>query len=62
MALPQAPVTDLNLVGKVLSPEPLRTNEELDRFYRREVNEVRGEDATARLAMKYRQAFDGAPY
>jgi len=62
MALPAAPVTDLKAVEKVLSLEPLRTNEELDRFYRGEVNEVRGEDATERLAMKYRQAFDGAPY
>jgi len=62
MALPPAPVTDLKAVEKVLSLEPLRTNEELDRFYRGEVNEVRGEDATERLAMKYGQAFDGAPY
>ena len=62
MALPQAPVADLKMIPQVLSPKPLLTNEELDRFYRREVNEVRGEDATLRLAAKFRQAFRAVPY
>lgn len=62
VALPLAPVTDLNDLEQVLSPEPLTTNEELDRFYRPEVNAVRGDDATARLARRYRSAFGGTPY
>ncbi len=62
VALPPAPVTDLNDIEKVLSPKPLITNEELDRFYRDEVNEVRGEDETAKLARKYRLAFEAVPY
>jgi hypothetical protein len=62
VALPPAPVTDLNDLEKVLSPEPLMTNEELDRFYRPEVNVVRGDDTTARLARRYRSAFCAVPY
>lgn len=61
-ALPAAPVTDLNAVEQVLSLKPLLTNEELDRFYRPEINEVRGEDTTVALAGKYRQAFGAVPY
>jgi hypothetical protein len=62
VTLPPAPVTDLNYVEQVLSPEPLWTQDELDRFYRKEVNEVRGKDAIVRLATRYRQAFGAAPY
>ena len=44
-----------------LSPEPLIGKEEFERFYRGEINAVRGEDTVARLSRKLQQAYGAVP-
>ena len=52
------PATNLNDLYLTLRPDPLIEKEDLDRFYRGEVNEVRGEDTVARLSRKLQQAYE----
>lgn len=56
------PVTSLNDLHLTLRPDPLINKEDLDKFYRGEVNNVRGEDTVARLSRKLQQAFGSVPF
>ena len=51
------PATDLDHLYRTLRPEPLIDAEEFRRYYRGQVNEVRGDDTVARLSLKLQQAF-----
>jgi hypothetical protein len=54
--------TSLDDAYKTLSPEPLLTKEELDTFYRDQVNQVRGDDKVARFALALNRSFGGSYY
>jgi hypothetical protein len=56
------PATELDHLHLTLRPEPLIGPEEFRRFYRPQVNEVRGEDTVARLSLKLQQAFRTLPF
>jgi hypothetical protein len=56
------PATDLDQLHLTLSPEPLIGKEEFARYYRSQVNEVRGADAVAGLKQKLRQAYGTVPF
>ncbi len=45
-----------------MSPEPLTGTEEFARYYRPEVNQVRGGDAVVGLSRKLRQAYGTVPF
>jgi|GEM_PF-4324790 flagellar biosynthesis regulator FlaF len=51
------PATDLDHLHLTLRPEPLVEPEEFKKYYRPEVNQVRGEDTVARLSRKLQQAY-----
>src|ERR1035437_6164975 len=51
------PATDLDHLYRTLRPEPLIDAEEFKRYYRGQVNEVRGDDTVARLSLKLQQAY-----
>lgn len=54
--------TSIHDVWRTLSPEPLRTPEELDSLYRPDVNVVRGQDLVARLKLELGRAHGGPEY
>ncbi len=56
------PATNLNDVHKTLSPEPLLTNDELDAFYRGQINDVRGGDQVEPMALNLGWSSGGAFY
>jgi hypothetical protein len=56
------PATDLDHLYLTLSPEPLTGEEEFKRYYRPQVNEVRGGDAVVGLSQKLRQAYGTLPF
>ena len=56
------PAETLEDVFKTLSPEPLLEREEMDAFYRGEVNEVRGRDLVQQMAFQLRRQHGGAFY
>ena len=56
------PATSLGDVYKTLSPEPLLTPEEIQAFYRGQLNTVRGDDKVSRLALGLNRAFGGNYY
>jgi hypothetical protein len=56
------PATDLDHLYRTLRPEPLVEPEEFAKYYRAEVNEVRGEDTVARLSLKLQQAYRALPF
>jgi hypothetical protein len=56
------PATDLGHLYRTLRPEPLIEPEELKKYYRGEVNKVRGEDTVIRLALKLQQAYGTLPF
>ena len=62
--LPSArgPATDLDQLYLTLSPEPLTGEEEFARYYRSQVNEVRGGDTVVGLSQKLRQAYGTLPF
>ena len=63
--LAEGPATNLNDLHLTLRLDPLVDKEELERFYRGEVNNnnnVRGEDTVARLSRKLQQAYEGIPF
>ena len=62
LPLADGPATDLDHLYLTLSPEPLVGPEEFRNYYRAEVNEVRGEDTVARLALKLQQAYRTLPF
>jgi hypothetical protein len=55
------PATDLNDLYLTLRPEPLIDPEEFKRYYRGQVNQVRGEDTVARLSLKLQQSYGTLP-
>src|SRR5271165_6715269 len=56
------PATDLDHLYRTLRPEPLIAPEEFRRFYRSQVNEVRGEDTVALLSLESQQAYRTLPF
>jgi len=44
---------------RTLEPNPLLTADEIDAYYARELNQVRGEDKVRRLALDLKRAFSG---
>src|SRR5450432_3122109 len=56
------PATDLDHLHLTLRPEPLVEPEEFKKYYRPEVNQVRGEDTVARLSRKLQQAYQTLPF
>src|SRR5438477_264612 len=56
------PTTDLDGLHLTLRPEPLMGMEEFEKYYREQVNEVRGEDTVARLSLKLQQAYGTVPF
>src|SRR5947199_2642808 len=56
------PATTLDQLHLTLRPEPLVDPEEFQKFYRQEVNRVRGEDTVARLSLKLQQAYGALPF
>ena len=56
------PATDLDHLYRTLRPEPLIDAEEFRRYYRGQVNEVRGDDTVARLSLKLQQAYRTLPF
>lgn len=56
------PATSLDDVYKTLSPEPLRTPEQIQAFYRDQLNKVRGDDKVARLGLGLTRALGGSHY
>jgi hypothetical protein len=50
------PGTTLDEIYLTLSPEPLLTQQEIDAFYREEMNEVRGGDKIQRLKLGLKRA------
>lgn len=57
-----SPATSLDDVHLTLSPEPLETKEEIEAFYRDDLNRVRGGDKTQRLKLGLRRAFQGKDF
>ena len=55
------PATELDDLYRTLRPEPLIDPEEFKRYYREQVNQVRGEDTVARLSLKLQQAYGALP-
>jgi len=56
------PARSLDDLHKTLSPRPLITPEELEAFYRGQVNQVRGGDIVQRLELELRRAFGALHY
>src|ERR1039457_1357405 len=56
------PAADLDHLYLTLRPEPLIGPEEFQRYYRAQVNQVRGEDTVARLSLKLQQAYRTLPF
>ena len=56
------PATNLDDLYRTLRPEPLIDPEEFKRYYRGQVNQVRGEDTVARLSLKLQQAYRALPF
>ncbi len=62
LPIPDGPATALDQLYLTLRPEPLERPEEFRKFYRAEVNEVRGEDTVARLSGKLQESFGALPF
>src|ERR1700679_1951919 len=60
--IPEGPATALDQLYLTLRPEPLEKPEEFRKFYRAEVNQVRGEDTVARLSGKLQESFGALPF
>ena len=56
------PATDLGHLYRTLRPEPLIEPDELKKYYRSQVNQVRGEDTVVRLSLKLQQAYGTLPF
>src|SRR5438309_6128140 len=62
LPIADGPATDLDDLHLTLRPEPLVEPEEFRKYYRGQVNEVRGEDTVARLSLKLQQAYRALPF
>ena len=56
------PATTLDEVYKTLSPEPLMTPEEIEAFYKSELNVLRGQDLIRLLQLRLNRAHGGHFY
>jgi GTPase SAR1 family protein len=56
------PATKLDDVYKTMSPEPLMTKEQIEAFYRDQLNQIRGDDKVKRISLGLRRSFGGIPY
>ncbi|RJP18117.1 MAG: hypothetical protein C4527_29560 [Candidatus Omnitrophota bacterium] len=56
------PATTLENVYKTLSPEPLKTQGELDAYYRDQFNKLRGEDKVALIKLGLYRSFKANPF
>ncbi len=56
------PATDLDHLYLTLRPQPLVAPEDMRRYYRPQVNQVRGEDTVERLSLKLQQAYGTLPF
>ncbi len=45
-----------------MRPDPLEKPEEFERYYRPQINEVRGDDTVARLSLKLQQSYRALPF
>jgi hypothetical protein len=61
-ASPDGPATELDHLYRTLRPEPLIGPEEFQKYYRPQVNEVRGEDTVALLSLELQQAYRTLPF
>ena len=57
LPIADGPATDLDHLHLTLRPEPLIEPDEFKKYYRPQVNQVRGEDTVARLSLKLQQAY-----
>ncbi len=62
LPIPEGPATDLDQLYKTLRPEPLVNPQEFQRFYRPQINVVRGEDTVLTLADLLKQSYRALPY
>src|SRR5881628_56379 len=62
LTIADGPATDLDHLHLTLRPEPLVEPEEFRKYYRGQVNEVRGDDTVARLSRKLQQAYQALPF
>lgn len=56
------PATDLDHLHLTLRPEPLVEPEEFRKYYRPQVDQVRGGDTVARLSLELQQAYQTLPF
>ncbi len=62
LPIPEGPATNLEQLTKTLRPEPLIKAQEFQRFYRPDMNAVRGEDTVLTLADLLKQSYRALPY
>src|ERR1017187_9251619 len=62
LPIADGPATDLDHLYLTLWPEPLTKPEDLRKYYRSKVNQVRGGDTVARLSLKLQQAYRTLPF
>ena len=62
LPLADGPAINLDNLHLTLRPEPLIEQEEFRKYYRSQVNKVRGEDTVARLSRKLQQAYRTLPF
>ena len=62
LPLADGPATSLDKLYLTLRPDPLMGPEQLQRFYRGQVNEVRGADTVKRLSRELQQAYRAVPF
>ena len=56
------PATTLEEIHQTLLPEPLETVEEIDAFYKEELNHIRGDDKIQRLQLGLKRAFESRSF
>ncbi len=62
LPIPEGPAATLEQLTKTLRPEPLINAQEFHRFYRPQINAVRGEDTVLTLADLLKQSYRALPY
>jgi hypothetical protein len=60
--IPDGPATALDQLYLTLRLHPLEDPEEFRKFYRSQVNKVRGPDTVARMSLKLQQAYKAVPF
>src|SRR6266446_9638519 len=62
LPIASGPAADLDQLHLTLRPDPLIDPVEFRKYYRAQVNEVRGEDTVARISRKLQQAYQTLPF